>query len=144
MSKKKEVKTKKEVKVDVNNIDEILEDMKNLVLNGEENNIVIKQDEEVVEKEPVPSETIEEEVLEEKVIETSEPIEEKIENEEITIDNADEKTEDLSFVDEIKEAKEDTITKEEVKKEKPKKKEPKMTYERMFGGTWMGYGFTES
>ena len=144
MSKKKKVKTKKEVNVDINNIDEILEDMKKLVLNGEENNIIIKQDEEVVEKEPTPTETIEEEVLEEKVIETSGPIEEKIENEEIIIDNVDEKTEDLSFVDEIKEAKEDTITKEDIKKEKPKKKEPKMTYERMFGGTWMGYGFTES
>ena len=67
---------------------------------------------------------------------------EEIKQEKVVEVKEEEVVEDLSFIEEIKEEKNEVVEekKEEVKREnKPRK----MTYEQMFGPTWMGYGYTE-
>lgn len=154
MSKKKVTKIKKK-KIDINNIDAMFEDMKNLAIEmpKEECEIVSEKIEET--DASIPKEDVTEIVLpepdgklvysdlcldnveavdiynteEDVCVVSEEPIEEENKIEEET-------TEDLPFENEVKE---EIIDKEVKKEEKPKSK--KKTYQEMFGGTWMGYGY---
>lgn len=145
---KKKVSSKAKNDIDINDIDAMIEDMKKLALsdniNESKKEMQIKEEVQSVEviednnnEEVVKEESqVENEVVVESVEKEEEIVEEKQqEEEEIILDNEEEVTEendDLSFIDSIKE--------EEKEVEKPKSR--KMTYEEMFGNTWMGYGYT--
>lgn len=132
---KKSTKTKKvEKEIDINDINSMVEDMKDLALNKPE------EEKEVVSEEQLPQ--IDDKVVEkEEVIAPKEEIitiQEKEEKPEMTDEEIKDTLDNLDFIEEIKE-------KEIIEEEKPKKLKikPKMTYEQMFGATWMGYGYTE-
>ena len=155
MSRKKPQKPKKvENDIDINNIDVMFEDMKNLVLekveekeetkdivvahedaNDEEimnkDNVVISDEIKEKTEEEVTKEENENEVIEENKIEETEigNIDNEIGTKEPIILNSEEDF-DKVYIEE--------------KKEEPKKKNKskRMTYEEMFGHTWMGYGFS--
>lgn len=163
MSRKKLTKPQKPKKVendiDINNIDVMFEDMKNLVLEKDEEkeetkDIVVAHedanDEEIMNKdnvvisdeikekteEEVTKEENENEVIEENKIEETEigNIDNEIGTKEPIILNSEEDF-DKVYIEEKP---------IEEKKEEPKKKNKskRMTYEEMFGHTWMGYGFS--
>ena len=163
MSKKKQTKSQKSKKVendiDINNIDAMFEDMKNLVLekveekeetkdivvahedaNDEEimnkDNVVISDEIKEKTEEEVTKEENENEVIEENKIEETEigNIDNEIGPKEPIILNSEEDF-DKVYIEEKP---------IEEKKEEPKKKNKskRMTYEEMFGHTWMGYGFS--
>ena len=160
MSRKKPQKPKKvENDIDINNIDVMFEDMKNLVLEKveekeETKDIVVAHedanDEEIMNKdnvvildeikekteEEVTMEENENEVIEENKIEETEigNIDNEIGTKEPIILNSEEDF-DKVYIEEKP---------IEEKKEEPKKKNKskRMTYEEMFGHTWMGYGFS--
>ena len=158
MSRKKQTESQKPKKVendiDINNIDVMFEDMKNLVLekveekeetkdivvahedaNDEEimnkDNVVISDEIKEKTEEEVTKEENENEVIEENKIEETEigNIDNEIGTKEPIILNSEEDF-DKVYIEE--------------KKEEPKKKNKskRMTYEEMFGHTWMGYGFS--
>ena len=158
MSRKKQTEPQKPKKVendiDINNIDVMFEDMKNLVLekveekeetkdivvahedaNDEEimnkDNVVISDEIKEKTEEEVTKEENENEVIEENKIEETEigNIDNEIGTKEPIILNSEEDF-DKVYIEE--------------KKEEPKKKNKskRMTYEEMFGHTWMGYGFS--
>lgn len=158
MSRKKQTNPQKPKKVendiDINNIDVMFEDMKNLVLekveekeetkdivvahedaNDEEimnkDNVVISDEIKEKTEEEVTKEENENEVIEENKIEETEigNIDNEIGTKEPIILNSEEDF-DKVYIEE--------------KKEEPKKKNKskRMTYEEMFGHTWMGYGFS--
>lgn len=123
--KTKSPKTKKSV--DISNIEEIMEDMKELALQkSDEENVETKIDEEQ------PTQTEQKEIIGD-----IEPL---------TNENAkDTNEEDLSFVEKISNGEviineNDTEVEEKPKnlENKPKRK----TYEEMFGYTWCGYGYS--
>ena len=146
----KKVNTKKTTKksakkeVDINDIDSLVDDVKKLALEKpktEKKEKVITETVKDLETDDVKvylRETIEIE----KEAETDDK-ELKLYVEPVTIithkttDDKDD-DEDLSFIDEVKA--EETLTVEEPKEERPKRK---ITYQEMFGGTWMGYGYSE-
>lgn len=165
-TKKSVSKTKKEV--DINDIDAMLEDMKHLAMDetvNEENDkdeVTVSQPEVMETKLEMELENTDtiisggsgeiEEKYQQQVDDnyyTEIPTEQQekeanTENNDVTesIENVSEEvSDDLSFVDEIKEE-EEIIIKEEKTEEKPKPKKPKRkTYQEMFGGTWRGYGY---
>ena len=155
MSRKKPQKPKKvENDIDINNIDVMFEDMKNLVLEKveekeETKDIVVAHedanDEEIMNKDNVVisdeiKEKTEEEVTKEEneneVIEETEigNIDNEIGTKEPIILNSEEDF-DKVYIEEkpIEEKKEES---------EKKNKSKRMTYEEMFGHTWMGYGFS--
>ena len=163
MSRKKQTNPQKPKKVendiDINNIDVMFEDMKNLVLekveekeetkdivvahedaNDEEimnkDNVVISDEIKEKTEEEVTKEENENEVIEENKIEETESgnIDNEIGTKEPIILNSEEDF-DKVYIEEKP---------IEEKKEEPKKKNKskRMTYEEMFGHTWMGYGFS--
>lgn len=163
MSRKKQTNPQKPKKVendiDINNIDVMFEDMKNLVLekveekeetkdivvahedaNDEEimnkDNVVISDEIKEKTEEEVTKEENENEVIEENKIEETEigNIDNEIGPKEPIILNSEEDF-DKVYIEEKP---------IEEKKEEPKKKNKskRMTYEEMFGHTWMGYGFS--
>lgn len=163
MSRKKQTKPQEPKKVendiDINNIDVMFEDMKNLVLekveekeetkdivvahedaNDEEimnkDNVVISDEIKEKTEEEVTKEENENEVIEENKIEETEigNIDNEIGTKEPIILNSEEDF-DKVYIEEKP---------IEEKKEEPKKKNKskRMTYEEMFGHTWMGYGFS--
>ena len=155
----KTTKTKKK-EIDVINVDSIMEDMKDLALNA-------PVEEPKIEKEKAPIEEVVETVVEEKETEEVQTENEgenvvddtkddtkkdaSVDEEEDTkddtkkdtsVDEEEEITEDLSFVDEIKNK---GVSKDTTKVEtenKPKSKQRK-SYAAMFAQTWMGYGYSE-
>jgi len=167
MSKKKTSKTKKittkaKKEIDINDIDAMFEDMKNLAIETpkeEETEVVSEKVEET--SASIPKEEVaeimlpeadnklayadtpmdeEETNVEPEMVEEAQTEGEKIvEEEPKEVPTEAEKTEeDLSFVEEIKE---EEPEKKEVKEEQKAKPKRKMTYQEMFGGTWRGYGY---
>lgn len=168
MSRKKQTKPQKSKKVendiDINNIDAMFEDMKNLVLekveekeetkdivaahedtndeeimnytNENKDNVVISDEIKEKTEEEVTKEENENEVIEENKIEETEigNIDNEIGTKEPIILNSEE-----DFDKVYEEEKPIEEKKEELKK---KNKSKRMTYEEMFGHTWMGYGFS--
>ena len=169
MSRKKSTKSKTNISkpksnIDINDIDAMLEDMKSLVIAEREkeekveeelpqkaeilvedetevSDGVEEQEEQVSNEETSMLESVEEETNDE-ILENTENLEEETEKPKEEIEN----TEDLSFVDEVKEVEkpeeEIEMVEEEKVEEKPAPKKPKRkTYQEMFGGTWRGYGY---
>lgn len=135
MAKKTNTKktTKKSTKkeVDINDVNSLVEDVKKLALEKPK-----------TEKKETVTETVKDskiDKVEEVVKEQETPTKElKTYEEPVTTVTPNKNTdEDLSFIDEVK-AEEAVV--EETKQEKPKRK---ITYQEMFGGTWMGYGYSE-
>lgn len=127
IANKKTAKAKKDAKV--NELDNVLEDMKKLALEAPTNDI------EEVEK-----------AVQENINDNVEDVVSIEIDEDINLENT---TEDLSFIDEIKDNETETNEEEEIKEEtenlkeeKPKKSKMR-TYQEMFGGTWRGYGYDE-
>lgn len=149
MSKKKQTKSQKSKKVendiDINNIDAMFEDMKNLVLNSENTTDTIDN---IEEKENVKEASFDTNLtngntilIETETQETNDIVEmlnETEENGEVVSVNEE------TDVQQIEEQQTEELVQEEEKKEEPKKenKSKRMTYEEMFGHTWMGYGFS--
>lgn len=149
MSKKKQTKSQKSKKVendiDINNIDAMFEDMKNLVLNSENTTDTIDN---IEEKENVKEASFDTNLtngnttlIETETQETNDIVEmlnETEENGEVVLVNEE------TDVQQIEEQQTEELVQEEEIKEEPKKenKSKRMTYEEMFGHTWMGYGFS--
>lgn len=144
---KKSTKTKKvEKEIDINDINSMVEDMKDLALNKpeEEKKEVISEeqlsqiDDNVIEDEEIVAPDIEVVTIQHTVETVEENKQETEEKPEMTDEEIKDTLDNLDFIEEIKE-------KEIIEEEKPKKLKikPKMTYEQMFGATWMGYGYTE-
>ena len=151
MSKKKTTKSKKtntkaKKDVNINDIDAMLEEMKNLVLedntqekiNNDERFVIgvdVASGEEFSSIEKIETQQVED-TLEETVNEDTEMVNE-------TKPTSEEKKEDIIIEEKINEddVTEDLSPTENIKEEKPKCK--KRTYQDMFGGTWMGYGYSE-
>lgn len=149
MSKKKQTKSQKSKKVendiDINNIDAMFEDMKNLVLNSENTTDTIDN---IEEKENVKEASFDTNLtngnttlIETEIQETNDIVEmlnETEENGEVVSVNEE------TDVQQIEEQQTEELVQEEEIKEEPKKenKSKRMTYEEMFGHTWMGYGFS--
>ena len=149
MSKKKQTKSQKSKKVendiDINNIDAMFEDMKNLVLNSENTTDTIDN---IEEKENVKEASFDTNLtngnttlIETETHETNDIVEmlnETEENGEVVSVNEE------TDVQQIEEQQTEELVQEEEIKEEPKKenKSKRMTYEEMFGHTWMGYGFS--
>ena len=149
MSKKKQTKSQKSKKVendiDINNIDAMFEDMKNLVLNSENTTDTIDN---IEEKENVKEASFDTNLtngnttlIETETQETNDIVEmldETEENGEVVSVNEE------TDVQQIEEQQTEELVQEEEIKEEPKKenKSKRMTYEEMFGHTWMGYGFS--
>lgn len=135
MAKKTNTKktTKKSTKkeVDINDVNSLVEDVKKLALEK------LKTEKKETVTETVKDSKIDK--VEEVVKEQETPTKElKTYEEPVTTVTPNKNTdEDLSFIDEVK-AEEAVV--EETKQEKPKRK---ITYQEMFGGTWMGYGYSE-
>lgn len=180
MSKKKQSKTQKakavEKEIDINDIDTMFENMKNLVLekteetknnvvahedvkdekivnylNESKDNVVISTDENVIftNKEEEKSLTgplvkceFDEEgnLINEDEINAMAKSEIKEESEEESAKEENEK----EVIEDLEKAEEENTEEEIDKEEEPKKKNKskRMTYEEMFGHTWMGYGFS--
>lgn len=149
MSKKKQTKSQKSKKVendiDINNIDAMFEDMKNLVLNSENTTDTIDN---IEEKENVKEASFDTNLtngnttlIETETQETNDIVEmlnETEENGEVVSVNEE------TDVQQIEEQQTEELVQQEEIKEEPKKenKSKRMTYEEMFGHTWMGYGFS--
>lgn len=149
MSKKKQTKSQKSKKVendiDINNIDAMFEDMKNLVLKSENTTDTIDN---IEEKENVKEASFDTNLtngnttlIETETQETNDIVEmlnETEENGEVVSVNEE------TDVQQIEEQQTEELVQEEEIKEEPKKenKSKRMTYEEMFGHTWMGYGFS--
>lgn len=149
MSKKKQTKSQKSKKVendiDINNIDAMFEDMKNLVLNSENTTDTIDN---IEEKENIKEASFDTNLtngnttlIETETQETNDIVEmlnETEENGEVVSVNEE------TDVQQIEEQQTEELVQEEEIKEEPKKenKSKRMTYEEMFGHTWMGYGFS--
>ena len=146
MSRKKPQKPKKvENDIDINNIDVMFEDMKNLVLNSENTTDTIDN---IEEKENVKEASFDTNLtngnttlIETETQETNDIVEmlnETEENGEVVSVNEE------TDVQQIEEQQTEELVQEEEIKEEPKKenKSKRMTYEEMFGHTWMGYGFS--
>jgi len=132
--------------IDINNIDAMFEDMKNLVLNNENTTDTI---DDVEEKENLKESSFDINLIAEKTTlietekqETNDIVETLNENEEtvdevVSINEEDE-------IQQVEEKQTEELVQEEEIKEEPKKenKSKRMTYEEMFGHTWMGYGFS--
>ena len=149
MSRKKQTEPQKPKKVendiDINNIDVMFEDMKNLVLNSENTTDTIDN---IEEKENVKEASFDTNLtngnttlIETETQETNDIVEmlnETEENGEVVSVNEE------TDVQQIEEQQTEELVQEEEIKEEPKKenKSKRMTYEEMFGHTWMGYGFS--
>ena len=146
VSKAKKVSSNSKKDIDINDINAMLEDMKNLALEKTEEK---EETESVVEHEDTKEEEIVENFNEETKDSVVVPMDENVifadaEVPVITIDESKEevieaqntkKDEEIQIV--VEDVKEEE--KEEKKEEKPKSK--RMTYQEMFGGTWRGYGY---
>lgn len=150
MSRKKQTKPQKPKKVendiDINNIDAMFEDMKNLVLNNENTTDTI---DDVEEKENLKELSFDINLIAENTTlietekqETNDIVETLNENEE-TVDEVVSVNEE-DEIQQVEEKQTEELVQEEEIKEEPKKenKSKRMTYEEMFGHTWMGYGFS--
>lgn len=150
MSRKKQTKPQKSKKVendiDINNIDAMFEDMKNLVLNNENTTDTIDN---VEEKENLKESSFDINLIAENTTlietetqETNDIVETLDENEE-TVDEVVSVNEE-DEIQQVEEQQTEELVQEEEIKEEPKKenKSKRMTYEEMFGHTWMGYGFS--
>lgn len=150
MSRKKQTKPQKSKKVendiDINNIDAMFEDMKNLVLNNENTTDTIDN---VEEKENLKESSFDINLIAENTTlietetqETNDIVETLDENEE-TVDEVVSVNEE-DEIQQVEEKQTEELVQEEEIKEEPKKenKSKRMTYEEMFGHTWMGYGFS--
>jgi len=150
MSRKKQTKPQKPKKVendiDINNIDAMFEDMKNLVLNNENTTDTI---DDVEEKENLKESSFDINLIAENTTlietekqETNDIVETLNENEE-TVDEVVSVNEE-DEIQQVEEKQTEELVQEEEIKEEPKKenKSKRMTYEEMFGHTWMGYGFS--
>lgn len=150
MSRKKQTKPQKSKKVendiDINNIDAMFEDMKNLVLNNENTTDTIDN---VEEKENLKESSFDINLIAENTTlietetqETNDILETLNENEE-TVDEVVSVNEE-DEIQQVEEQQTEELVQEEEIKEEPKKenKSKRMTYEEMFGHTWMGYGFS--
>lgn len=131
MAKKTNTKKSTKKEVDINDVNSLVEDVKKLALEKPK-----------TEKKETVTETVKDskiDKVEEVVKEQETPTKElKTYEEPVTTVTPNKNTdEDLSFIDEVK-AEEAVV--EETKQEKPKRK---ITYQEMFGGTWMGYGYSE-
>ena len=139
--------TKAKKDVNINDIDAMLEEMKNLVLEDntqeETNNnerfvigVDVASGEDLSSIEKIETQQVED-TLEETVNEDTEIVNE-------TKPTSEEKKEDIIIEENIIEdnVTEDLSPTDNIKEEKPKSK--KRTYQDMFGGTWMGYGYSES
>ena len=139
-TKKKETKAKTKKETDINDIDAMFEDMKDLALNKPE--VKVKETKEIIAEEPKTEEIIEEETkVEETIIEEETKIDNVEEENVVVVDDVEKETiteEDLEFLDKISN---EGIEDEEEKK--PVENKKRKTYEEMFGHTWMGYGFSE-
>lgn len=158
-------KAKKDI--DINDIDAMLEDMKNLAMETpkeevkeemeivsekvEETSASIPREEvtEITLPEPenklvyvdlsIPMEDVETDVDSEVVEEVQvEEAENAVDEIEGVLTEVEKKEEDLSF---LEDAKEEETEKEIVKQEQKSKPRRKVTYQEMFGGTWRGYGY---
>ena len=146
VSKAKKVSSNSKKDIDINDINAMLEDMKNLALEKTEEK---EETESVVEHEDTKEEEIVENFNEETKDSVVVPMDENVifadaEVPVITIDESKEevieaenteKDEEIQIV--VEDVKEEE--KEEKKEEKPKSR--RMTYQEMFGGTWRGYGY---
>ena len=150
MSRKKQTKPQKSKKVendiDINNIDAMFEDMKNLVLSNENTTDTIDN---VEEKENLKESSFDINLIAENTTlietetqETNDIVETLDENEE-TVDEVVSVNEE-DEIQQVEEQQTEELVQEEEIKEEPKKenKSKRMTYEEMFGHTWMGYGFS--
>jgi hypothetical protein len=162
LSKAKKVSTNPKKEVDINDIDAMLEDMKNLAMDKpleeeektETENIV--QPTEVTTNEVTTNEVATDEVVEDNVEETEESfnkIDLGMDNFELNNDIDDNETlENIQIVFnqqlsentieetvENEDEEKEIIIEEKEEQEKPKPK--KKSYQEMFGGTWMGYGY---
>jgi hypothetical protein len=154
MSKKKTTKSKKtntkaKKDVNINDIDAMLEEMKNLVLEDntqEKINVDVASEEDFSSIEKIETQQVED-TLEETVNEDTEMVNEtKPTSEEKKEDVIIEETEIGNIDNEIGPKEPIILNSEEdfdkvYEEEKPKSK--KRTYQDMFGGTWMGYGYSE-
>ena len=155
MSRKKPQKPKKvENDIDINNIDVMFEDMKNLVLEK------VEEKEETKDIVVAHEDANDEEIMNKDNVVISDEIKEKTEEEVTKEENENEVIEEnkIGNIDNEIGTKEPIILNSEEdfdkvyieekpieeKKEEPKKKNKskRMTYEEMFGHTWMGYGFS--
>lgn len=155
MSRKKQTKPQKPKKVendiDINNIDVMFEDMKNLVLEK------VEEKEETKDIVVAHEDANDEEIMNKDNVVISDEIKEKTEEEVTKEENKIEETEIGNIDNEIGTKEPIILNSEEdfdkvyieekpieEKKEEPKKKNKskRMTYEEMFGHTWMGYGFS--
>jgi len=132
MAKKTNTKKVSKKEVDINDIDSMVEDMKELALTKPKKTKKAKvksekKDENVIVNETKPDEKVT-----------------LVEEEQDKQEAKEEVLEDLKFIEEIKE---EAITEEEQeicnKQKALKKKMKKMSYYDMFAPTWMGYGYTE-
>lgn len=150
MSRKKQTKPQKSKKVendiDINNIDAMFEDMKNLVLNNENTTDTIDN---VEEKENLKESSFDINLIAENTTlietetqETNDIVETLDENEE-TVDEVVSVNEEDEIQQVEEQQTEELVQEEEIKEESKKEnKSKRMTYEEMFGHTWMGYGFS--
>ena len=155
MSRKKQTEPQKPKKVendiDINNIDVMFEDMKNLVLEK------VEEKEETKDIVVAHEDANDEEIMNKDNVVISDEIKEKTEEEVTKEENKIEETEIGNIDNEIGTKEPIILNSEEdfdkvyieekpieEKKEEPKKKNKskRMTYEEMFGHTWMGYGFS--
>ena len=149
MSRKKQTKPQKSKKVendiDINNIDAMFEDIKNLVLNENTTHTI----DNVEEKENLKESSFDINLIAENTTlietetqETNDILETLNENEE-TVDEVVSVNEE-DEIQQVEEQQTEELVQEEEIKEEPKKenKSKRMTYEEMFGHTWMGYGFS--
>ena len=176
MTKKKTTKKKKNLyktnkDVDINDINAVFEDMKNLALDTSKLDLseTVEKEKEIFEelvnpKETeidmsyssdigvIPSDSVDERGLpqaEEKIFfnEIEEMNIEEEQEEEVVEEQEEEgifemEEMDLTFVDEVKDNNEEIIE-EKTQDTKKETKPRRISYEEMFGATWMGYGYTE-
>lgn len=145
---KKNTKTKKEI--DLNDVDSIIKDMKDLAFNEPKEETKVSKKKENREKVSKTIDVVSEKDGAQLVIEKEKKVDVSKKNEttisEISVSKEQNETEDLSFVDEIKENEEILKAKANIEENKNIENKPKkkVTYEEMFGATWCGYGFTNN
>lgn len=145
---KKNTKTKKEI--DLNDVDSIIKDMKDLAFNEPKEETKVSKKKENREKVSKTIDVVSEKDGAQLVIEKEKKVDVSKKNEttisEISVLKEQNETEDLSFVDEIKENEEILKAKANIEENKNIENKPKkkVTYEEMFGATWCGYGFTNN
>lgn len=150
MGKKKETKVKKTSSTvqndfDINDVNAMFEDMKNLVLQKTEEKAETQEStKSECHENSVETESVNENAEEQHIINEDENLNQNLlESVEEESNEDSENTEDLSFIEELKEDNEEEKI-EMLEEEVPIQEKPKrMSYQDMFGATWRGYGYDE-